>query len=168
MAVALLGGGALSRRDPREGAWPAIWTGSSGQPLRRAPNWRRRPLCQRPGSRSTAKSSSPGRRLKRRRCRNAHPCPAPENNPSGRRWERPEAPLVTRAMSKFFFDLAGEFPARDVVGHECSSRREARQHATFIAHRIAERARFAKPGNCIEVRDSKGACFFREPIRSTF
>jgi hypothetical protein len=56
-------------------------------------------------------------------------------------------------MKRFFFDLAGELPARDMQGHECASRREARKHATFIAHRIGtERPGFAKGGNAIEVR----------------
>jgi hypothetical protein len=72
-------------------------------------------------------------------------------------------------MSKFFFDLAGELPARDMVGHECSSREEAKQHAAVIANRIGTaRPAFAKPGNSVEVRDSKGEPFFSAPIKSTF
>jgi hypothetical protein len=72
-------------------------------------------------------------------------------------------------MSKSFFDLAGELPARDMVGYECSSREEAKQHAAFIANRIGiARPGFAKPGNCVEVRDSRGAHFFSAPIKSTF
>jgi hypothetical protein len=71
-------------------------------------------------------------------------------------------------MSKFFFDLAGELPARDMVGHECSSREEAKQHAALIANRIGiARPDFAKPGNCVEVRDNKGAHVFSAPIGST-
>ena len=67
-----------------------------------------------------------------------------------------------------FFDLAGELPARDMQGHECASRREARKHATFIAHRIGtERPGFAKGGNAIEVRDEDGERFFTAPIKST-
>jgi hypothetical protein len=27
-------------------------------------------------------------------------------------------------MKRFFFDLAGEFPARDFLGHECSSKKK--------------------------------------------
>lgn len=59
-------------------------------------------------------------------------------------------------------------PARDVLGHDCASRREARKHATFIAQRVGtERPNFAKPGNCIEVRDERGERFFITPIKST-
>jgi hypothetical protein len=41
-----------------------------------------------------------------------------------------------QTMQRFFFDLVGELSARDVLGHMCSSRREAKEHAAFIAHRI--------------------------------
>jgi len=39
-------------------------------------------------------------------------------------------------MKRFFFDLAGEIRAHDFMGHECSSKKEAKQHAAFIARRI--------------------------------
>ena len=42
-------------------------------------------------------------------------------------------------MKRFYFDLVGEVPARDFLGHDCSSRREARNHASLIAHRIVQR-----------------------------
>lgn len=74
----------------------------------------------------------------------------------------------TTTMKRFFFDLAGELPARDMQGHECASRREAKKHATFIAYRIGtERPAFAKGGNAIEVRDEDGERFFTAPIKST-
>ena len=67
-------------------------------------------------------------------------------------------------MKRFFFDLAGEFPAQDVLWHRCSSRREAKVHALFIVRRIgAEKPWFAKPGNYIRVRDEKG----RENLRGS-
>jgi hypothetical protein len=70
-------------------------------------------------------------------------------------------------MKRFFFDLAGELPARDFLGHECSSKREAKRHASFIAHRIGtEKPSFAKPGNRITVRDETGVAFFEVPITS--
>ena len=68
-------------------------------------------------------------------------------------------------MKRFYFDLVGDLPARDVLGHECSSRKEARRHACFIAHR---RPNFAKQGNGISVRDKNGNEFFVAPIKSTF
>jgi hypothetical protein len=73
-----------------------------------------------------------------------------------------------RRMKRFFFDLAGELPARDFRGHECSSKKEAKRHASFIAHRIGtEKPSFAKPGNRITVRDDTGAAFFDVPITSS-
>jgi hypothetical protein len=78
----------------------------------------------------------------------------------------PQRPLPP-TMKRFFFDLVGELSARDVLGHMCSSRKEAKDHAAFVAHRIGtERPSFAKPGNRIEVRDERGARFFAAPIKS--
>jgi hypothetical protein len=71
-------------------------------------------------------------------------------------------------MKRFFFDLVGEIPAHDFMGHECASKTEAKNHAAFIAHRIGtERPSFAKPGNFIAVRDERGAKVFAVPITST-
>jgi Domain of unknown function (DUF6894) len=71
-------------------------------------------------------------------------------------------------MKRFYFDLVGDLPARDVLGHECSSRKEARRHACCIAHRVGtERPNFAKQGNGISVRDENGNEFFVAPIKST-
>ena len=75
---------------------------------------------------------------------------------------------VVRPMKRFFFDLTGELPARDVLGHQCKSRKEAKDHAKFIAQRIGtERPTFGKPGNFISVRDETGLKIFEAPIRST-
>jgi hypothetical protein len=61
-------------------------------------------------------------------------------------------------MRQFFFDLAGSVSAHDRVGHPCVSRREAKEHAKFIAHRIgAEKPELSKPENYIRVRDENGA-----------
>jgi hypothetical protein len=71
-------------------------------------------------------------------------------------------------MKRFFFDLIGDVRARDFMGHECSSKTEAKKHAAFIAHRIGtERPSFAKRGNYIAVRDEQGAKIFAAPISST-
>jgi hypothetical protein len=71
-------------------------------------------------------------------------------------------------MKRFFFDLVGDIRAHDFMGHECSSKKEAKKHASFIAHRIGtERPSFAKPGNFIAVRDERGAKTFAAPISST-
>ena len=72
-----------------------------------------------------------------------------------------------RPMKRFFFDLAGALPAHDVLGHQCRSRKEAKEHAQFIAHRIGtERPSFAKPGNYISVRDDRGTEIFEAPIEA--
>lgn len=74
---------------------------------------------------------------------------------------------VVLPMKRFFFDLAGELPANDVQGHQCRSRKEAKDHAQFIAHRIGtEQPTFAKPGNYISVRDESGTEVFEAPIKS--
>ena len=72
------------------------------------------------------------------------------------------------AMKRYYFDLIGEVPAMDFLGHECSSRDEARKHASFIAHRIGnERPHFVKPENRIAVREEGGAAFYQAPIALT-
>ena len=71
-------------------------------------------------------------------------------------------------MKRFFFDLVGDIRAHDFMGHECSSKKEAKKHAAFIAHRIGtERPGFAKRGNYIAVRDEQGAKILAAPITST-
>jgi hypothetical protein len=71
-------------------------------------------------------------------------------------------------MKQLFFDSVGDVRAHDFMGHECSSKKEAKKHASFIAHRIGtERPSFAKPGNFIAVRDERGTKIFAAPITST-
>jgi hypothetical protein len=71
-------------------------------------------------------------------------------------------------MKRFFFDLVGDIRAHDFMGHGCSSKKEAKNHAAFIAHRIGtERPSFAKRGNYIAIRDERGAEIFGAPITST-
>jgi hypothetical protein len=73
------------------------------------------------------------------------------------------------SMKRFFFDLVGEYPARDMVGHQCVSQKEATEHAKFIAQRIGtEKPYFAKSGNFIQVRDEKGVEICEAPIQSTY
>jgi hypothetical protein len=71
-------------------------------------------------------------------------------------------------MKRFYFDLVGEVAARDFLGHECSSRREAREHASFIAHRFGtEHPHFLQRGNGIAVREEGGAAFYQAAIALT-
>jgi hypothetical protein len=72
-------------------------------------------------------------------------------------------------MKLFFFDLVSEFTAHDYVGHQCATRREAKEHARFIAQRIgAEKPYLAKTGSYIRVRDEKGGEIFEAPIQAGY
>ncbi|WP_410708028.1 DUF6894 family protein [Bradyrhizobium sp. BWA-3-5] len=71
-------------------------------------------------------------------------------------------------MKRYYFDLIGEISARDFLGHQCKSRKEAREHASFVAHRIgSEHPHFVKPGNQIAVREEGGTAFYQAPIALT-
>jgi hypothetical protein len=71
-------------------------------------------------------------------------------------------------MSKYFFHLAGELPARDLIGHECANDREAKDHGSFIAHRIGtEKPGMIREGNFISVTDKGSREIFRIPLAST-
>jgi hypothetical protein len=73
-----------------------------------------------------------------------------------------------KAMKRYYFDLIGDVRARDFLGHECASRKEARTHASFIAHRIGtEQPHFVKPGNQVAVREEGGEAFYQAPISLT-
>ena len=55
-----------------------------------------------------------------------------------------------RVMPRYFFHLAGTIAAHDTVGHECVNDAEARDHGSFIAHRIGtERPEMAREKNSI-------------------
>lgn len=70
-------------------------------------------------------------------------------------------------MKRFFFDLVGEISAHDILGRQCSSRREAKEYACFVAHRIGtEDPGYAKPGSYISVRDDRGVEVYEAPIRA--
>ena len=72
-------------------------------------------------------------------------------------------------MRKFYFDLTGDFAASDFVGHECATEEEAKEHGSFIAHRIGtEKPEMVRPGNYISVRDEGGFEIYQAPITSTF
>ncbi|QPF83658.1 hypothetical protein IC762_28780 [Bradyrhizobium genosp. L] len=71
-------------------------------------------------------------------------------------------------MPKYFFHLAGDIPAHDVLGHQCADAREAEAHANFIAHRIGtEKPEMVRDGNCISVRDEADNELFQVPLAST-
>ena len=71
-------------------------------------------------------------------------------------------------MERYYFDLAGDYAASDIVGHECASIEEAKEHGRFIAHRIGtEKPEMVRPGNFVSVRDEGGFELYRAPITST-
>jgi uncharacterized protein DUF6894 len=71
-------------------------------------------------------------------------------------------------MPRYFFHLAGELPAHDVLGHECANDDEARDHGSFIAHRIGtEKPDMIREGNFIAVVDDRGKEIAQMPLAST-
>ena len=71
-------------------------------------------------------------------------------------------------MPKYFFNLAGQLPARDLLGHECANDDEAKEHGNFIAHRIGtEKPGMIQEGNFISVVDEEGSEIFQIPLAST-
>lgn len=74
-----------------------------------------------------------------------------------------------KASSRFFFHLAGEISAHDVIGQECASIDEAKAHGEFIAHRIGtEKPEMIREGNFISVRDEQDRELFQIPLASSF
>lgn len=71
-------------------------------------------------------------------------------------------------MPKYFFHLAGQLPAHDLLGHECADDMEARDHGSFIAHRIGtEKPDMVSEGNFISVRDERDTEIAQVPLAST-
>jgi hypothetical protein len=71
-------------------------------------------------------------------------------------------------MPRYFFNLAGQLPARDLIGQECANDDEARGHGNFIAHRIGtEKPGMIQEGNFISVVDEQGNEIFQIPLAST-
>jgi hypothetical protein len=71
-------------------------------------------------------------------------------------------------MPHYFFHLAGDIPAHDLVGQECADDAEARDHGRFIAHRIGtERPEMVREANFISVRNGKDVELARIPLAST-
>jgi hypothetical protein len=70
-------------------------------------------------------------------------------------------------MPKYFFHLAGQLPAHDLLGHDCANDREAEDHGSFIAHRIGtEKPGMIREGNFISVTDELGKEIFQAPLAS--
>lgn len=71
-------------------------------------------------------------------------------------------------MPRYFFHLAGDIPAHDLLGHDCADDEEARQHGSFIAHRIGtEKPEMVREGNFISVANEQGDEIAEIPLAST-
>jgi hypothetical protein len=71
-------------------------------------------------------------------------------------------------LPKYFFHLAGQLPAHDLIGHEFENDQEARDHGSFIAHRIGtEKPGMIRDGNFISVRDERDGVVAQIPLAST-
>jgi hypothetical protein len=71
-------------------------------------------------------------------------------------------------MPRYFFHLAGQLKANDRLGHDCVDDVEARDHASFIAHRIGtEKPEMVRDGNFILVSNDAGDEIERVPLAST-
>ena len=70
-------------------------------------------------------------------------------------------------MPKYFFHLAGQLPAHDLLGHDCANDREAKDHGNFIAHRIGtEKPGMIREGNFISLTDELGKEIVQVPLAS--
>ena len=70
-------------------------------------------------------------------------------------------------MPHYFFHLIGDIPAQDFLGHDCESDDEARDHASFLAHRIGtEKPEMVKSQNYIQVVDQQNTEVGRAPLAS--
>ena len=71
-------------------------------------------------------------------------------------------------MPKYFFHLSGQIPAHDMSGHQCTNDEEAREHGSFIAHRIGtEKPEMVREGNFIAVENDRSEEIARIPLAST-
>jgi hypothetical protein len=71
-------------------------------------------------------------------------------------------------MPKYFFHLAGEFAAHDLLGHDCANDKEAKDHGSFIAHRIGtEKTSMVREENFLSVRNERDEELFQVPLAST-
>jgi hypothetical protein len=71
-------------------------------------------------------------------------------------------------MPLYFFHLDGKISARDMAGHECVSDAQAKEHASFIAHRIGtEKPEMVQAENSIAVENNDRDVIARIPLAST-
>jgi hypothetical protein len=70
-------------------------------------------------------------------------------------------------MPRYYFHLAGDIPAHDLLGHDCVNDREAEDHAGFIARRLGtEKPEMVKSENYILVTNGQEIEVARAPLAS--
>jgi len=71
-------------------------------------------------------------------------------------------------MPRYFFHLAGQIPAHDIFGHACADDSEAKDHGSFIAHRIGtEKPTMVRKENFIQIMNERGDEIAEIPLAST-
>jgi hypothetical protein len=70
-------------------------------------------------------------------------------------------------MPTYFFHLAGQLPAHDLLGQDCANDREAKDHGSFLAHRIGtKKPGMVREGNFISVTDGLRNEIYQIPLAS--
>jgi hypothetical protein len=67
-------------------------------------------------------------------------------------------------MTRYFFHLAGQLPAHDLVGHECNNDDEARKHGSLLARGVENEYPEGGLGRFISVTNETGDELFKIPI----
>jgi hypothetical protein len=61
-----------------------------------------------------------------------------------------------RSMKRPFFDLTGEILAHDILGHQCRSPNEAKDHGQFIVNRIGLSGQLTRSQGTISPSETRG------------
>lgn len=69
-------------------------------------------------------------------------------------------------MARYFFHLAGQLAANDLVGRECNNDDEAREHGSFLAHRVGTEHPDGDLGRFVSVTNETGDELFKIPFPS--
>jgi hypothetical protein len=89
-----------------------------------------------------------------------------EGNHAAQPRNAPERAWLSR-MPRYFFHLAGDLPAYDLMGHECADNSDAERHGRLLAHNVGtDKPWMVKEGNYISVTDSQGRELFQIPLAS--
>jgi hypothetical protein len=70
-------------------------------------------------------------------------------------------------MPRYFFHLAGELEAHDLLGRDCENDDKAKEHANALAHRVGtDKPGLVRDGNFIQVKNELGEEIYRLPLAS--